>query len=88
MSLRRWPVRGVTNHLIYKNIYCAMCNGIDPQQDLNLTKFEWYVDEDLPNRTMHQVEWWPAKIHCPLSEIEAYRDNQPTHTKLTKLIRR
>ena len=65
-----------------------MCNGIDPQQDLNLTTVTWGDEEDIPNRTIHQVEWWPAKIHCPLSKIEAYRDNQPSHTKLIELIRR
>ena len=28
ISLGKWPVRGVVNRLLYKSIYCALCNGI------------------------------------------------------------
>ena len=87
MSLRRWPVRGVTSDLIYTNVYCAMCNGIDPLTPLNLTTVKWEGAKDMSNQSVYELEWWPAKIHCPRKDIDSYIESKPSHSKLMDLIR-
>ena len=87
MSLKRWPVRGVTNHLVYKNIYCAMCNGINPYNRVNFSHQNWIGSDKKRNGISPVVEWYPAKIECAESAIDSYLTNEPTHKKLIDLIK-
>ncbi|KAF6017224.1 hypothetical protein EB796_024465 [Bugula neritina] len=89
LSLERWPVRGVLNELSYKNIYCAMCNGILPQSSFYLQNVWWNIGEGFRqhiNDTVNKVEWWPAQVHCDAESATDYIENFPTHSKLMELI--
>ncbi|KAF6038340.1 hypothetical protein EB796_003358 [Bugula neritina] len=72
LSLKRWPVRGLVNHLTYKNVFCAMCNGIDPQASVRFSDQIWFGDPNKINDSVSTMEWWPAKVECSAEAIEEY----------------
>ena len=72
ISIKKWPLRGLINHLSYKNIYCAICNGIDPYHEMNL----------------YDQEWIGSEINCSSDAIEEYLRYEPSHTDLINLISR
>ena len=84
LELEAWPLTSTVNQLAYKNVYCAMCHGLDPTKDINLQ--DTYPEEQ--NITIPAVEWWASKIKCDLKSITSYLERQPDHTKLMRLIRR
>ena len=88
ISIKKWPLRGLTNHLSYKNIYCAICNGVDPYYEMNLYDQEWIGSEETRNSSIPAVEWWPAEINCSSDAIEEYLRYEPSHTDLINLISR
>ena len=88
ISIKRWPVRGRVNHLVYKNIYCAMCNGVDPYDNVDLQAQTWFGRSDEINSPIPRVEWWPAKIECPNDSIDSYLEDNPDHTKMVNFIAR
>ncbi|XP_067950286.1 uncharacterized protein [Watersipora subatra] len=86
ISIKRWPVRGKVNHLVYKNIYCAICNGVDPYDELDLQAQTFHGNLDDGGSLVSRVEWWPAKIECPKDSIEKYLEDSPNHQKLVDFI--
>lgn len=79
-------MRGTANHLIYKNVYCAICNGVDPLTKIDLRDQNW-VGSGSKRRQISTMEWWPGKIECTSSAIETYLDDNPDHEKLLDLIK-
>ena len=87
MSLENWPVDGALNRLTYKNVYCAMCNGVDVTNNLDAVGYKIVpiYDKKIFRRVV-SVEWWPAKVFCPPLEIEQYLNYTPKHEHLITLI--
>ncbi|XP_067950274.1 uncharacterized protein [Watersipora subatra] len=88
ISIKKWPLRERVNHLVYKNIYCAMCNGVDPYDEFDLQAQNWVDGSDERNSSISKVEWWPAKIECPKDSIQSYLEDSPDHQKLIAFITR
>ena len=86
MSLQNWPVDGVLNRLTYKNVYCAMCNGVDVTNNLDAVGYKMLATYDNEIWRVVSVEWWPAKIFGTPLEIERYLNNTPKHDQLIMLI--
>ena len=86
MSLENWPVDGALNRLTYKNVYCAMCNGVDVTNNLDAVGYKMLATYDNEIWRVVSVEWWPAKVFCPPLEIERYLNNTPKHDHLITLI--
>ena len=95
ISLSRWPVRGVINRLMYKNIYCALCNGVSANLDHQRgTEDPWYEYitaygdwPDYDETMVDIVEWLPAIVRCPNHTIQHYVENKPMHSKMISLIK-
>ncbi|XP_067950285.1 uncharacterized protein [Watersipora subatra] len=86
ISIKRWPVCGRVNHLVYKSIYYAICNGVDTYDDVDLQAQTWFGRPEEKNTTISRVEWWPAKVECAKDSIEEYLENSPDHQKLVNFI--
>jgi hypothetical protein len=86
LELTSWPVLGSVNHILYKNVYCAICNGLHPSEQLDVEK---YQDEgnifSLPP-TIPELDWLTAVVQCPPDDIISYLENKPNHNKLIQLI--
>jgi len=87
LSLKRWPVRGLVNHLTYKNVFCAMCNGIDPQASVRFSDQMWFGDPNKINDSVSTMEWWPAKVECDAEAIEEYLSSDTDHKRLITLVK-
>lgn len=84
LELEAWPVSSTTTQLAYRNVYCAMCHGLNPlvKTDFKGTFHEHnYAD-------IRSVEWWASKVMCDLQSIINYLKDQPGHAKLIQLILR
>ena len=77
------------NHLSYKNIFCAVCNGVDVATPLDLSANGsgiTYNGADPPS-DLTPVAWWPAKVFCSQYYIDRYLNNTPSHEQLILMIR-
>ena len=89
LSIKRWPLRGTVNHLSYKNVFCAVCNGVDVATPLDLTANVSgiiYNGADPPS-DLTPVAWWTAKVFCSQYYIDRYLNNTPSHGQLILMIR-
>lgn len=89
LSIKRWPLRGAVNHLSYKNIFCAVCNGVDVATPLDLTANGSgikYNGADPPS-DLTPVAWWSAKVLCPQYYIDRYLNNTSNHEHFILMIR-
>ena len=86
------------NRILYKNIYCALCNGISSNLEHKRERGKpWHEytphERDVTggnkiNMSLDIVEWLPATIECSHEKIKDYVEMIPTHSKLVELIRR
>lgn len=84
LELEAWPVSSSTTQLAYKNVYCAMCHGLNPAAMVNLTEtFHSQIHTDIAS-----VDWWVGKVVCELESITDYLKDRPDQTKLIQLIQR
>ena len=83
----QWPVRNVETHVTYKNIFCAICNGVNITKSIEVQSPEAidYNYISYQKVSISVVEWWPVRLLCPELEIRKYLNNLPTHEKLIEL---
>ena len=85
------------NKLTYKNIFCALCNGISTS--LNHKKpaeqpwYKYHIDfgyidsvTRYIDETVDVIEWLPVELRCDRDKIEYYVQNKPTHSALMDLV--
>jgi len=75
------------NHLIYKNVFCALCNGIDPQASVRFLDQIWFGDPNKIDDSVRTIEWWPAKVKCGAKAIEEYLSSNTNHKSLIALVK-
>ena len=68
--------------LTYRNVYCALCHGVDPTASIDLHE-KYNYDQNL---TVSSLQWWTVKVECDRPAIIEYLENQPDHDKLMSLV--